>query len=105
MGMNVDLVASREQDAERCVLVGLDLPGSPWNLEESLDELQRLAESAGAVVVGRLIQSLKGPDPATYLGSGKVEELKALAEERVHVDMDDGARERAGSHRNNSPVP
>ncbi|MBO2521904.1 MAG: GTPase HflX [Clostridia bacterium] len=80
--MNVDLVASREQDAERCVLVGLDLPGSPWNLEESLDELQRLAESAGAVVVGRLIQSLKRPDPATYLGSGKVEELKALAEER-----------------------
>lgn len=66
---------------ERCVLVGLELADAQWDLEESLDELARLAESAGAEVVGRITQARSKPDPATYLGSGKVEELKALIHE------------------------
>lgn len=66
---------------ERCILAGLDLADATWDLEESLDELARLAESAGAEVVGRITQARQRPDPATYLGSGKVEELKALVRE------------------------
>lgn len=66
---------------ERCVLVGLDLPQSAWDLEESLDELERLAESAGAEVVGRLTQARNRPDPASYLGTGKLEELKGFVGE------------------------
>lgn len=46
--------------------------------DEHLEELARLADTAGAVVVGTLIQMLDRPHPATYLGSGKVEELKLL---------------------------
>ena len=46
--------------------------------DEHLEELARLADTAGAIVVGTLTQQLDRPHPATYLGSGKVEELKAL---------------------------
>lgn len=47
-------------------------------MDEHLEELARLADTAGAEVVGVLTQQLDRPNPATYLGSGKVEELKAL---------------------------
>lgn len=46
--------------------------------DEHLEELARLADTAGATVVGTLTQNLDRPHPATYLGSGKVEELRAL---------------------------
>ena len=49
--------------------------------EEHLEELARLADTAGAEVVGRLTQLLDRPHPATYLGSGKVEELKELIQQ------------------------
>ena len=44
---------------------------------EHLRELERLADTAGARVVGELTQQLDKPDPATYIGSGKLDELKA----------------------------
>jgi GTPase len=44
-------------------------------MDEHLDELQQLADTAGAVVVGRVTQQLDRPNPATYLGKGKIEEL------------------------------
>ena len=47
-------------------------------MDEHLEELGRLADTAGAEVVGTLTQQLDRPHPGTYLGSGKVEELKAL---------------------------
>lgn len=47
-------------------------------MDEHLEELARLADTAGAAVVGTLTQQLDRPNPATYLGSGKVEELNAL---------------------------
>ena len=50
--------------------------------EDSLDELAELCDTAGAEVVGRLIQNLDSVSSATYLGKGKVEELRELAEER-----------------------
>jgi GTP-binding protein HflX len=68
---------------ERAVLVGLELRGrSRWDLEESLEELARLAESAGAAVCGTFLQRRDRPDPATLLGSGKVQELKRFVLER-----------------------
>jgi GTP-binding protein HflX len=50
-----------------------------FEVEESLDELGRLAESAGAEVVGRMLQERRAPTPGLYFGKGKVEELKALS--------------------------
>ena len=51
-------------------------------MDEHLDELERLADTAGAEVVGRLTQQLDRPNPGTYLGKGKVEELRDLVVER-----------------------
>ena len=51
-------------------------------LDEHLRELERLADTAGAVVVGELTQQLERPHPGTYLGKGKLEELKALVREK-----------------------
>ena len=65
--------------SERAVLVGVLLDGRPGELDP-LEELAGLAESAGAKVVGQLTQRRETPDVATYLGKGKVEELRILAE-------------------------
>jgi GTP-binding protein HflX len=51
---------------------------SAWTLQDSLAELERLADTAGLMVVGVLEQKLDRPNPATLIGSGKVEELVAL---------------------------
>ncbi|HYC51286.1 MAG TPA: GTPase HflX, partial [Gemmatimonadaceae bacterium] len=51
------------------------------DLREHLDELERLTDTAGAVIVGELTQQLDKPHSATYLGAGKVEELRKLVVE------------------------
>lgn len=64
---------------ETAYLVGFDngrISADALALDESLDELQRLCESAGARVVGRTFQRRAKPDVRTYVGSGKVEEIK-----------------------------
>lgn len=58
----------QREEAERAFLVGLDS-------EQSLDELEKLAKTAGAVIVGRMLQKKSRPDTATYIGSGKAETL------------------------------
>ncbi len=60
---------------ERAFLVSVALPDRPWVGEDPLDELRGLATTAGAVVVGELLQKRQGIVPATYIGKGKVEEL------------------------------
>jgi GTP-binding protein HflX len=72
---------------ERAALVGL-FTGSSRNFdpEHSLDELAGLAAAAGAAVVLRLLQKNPKPDPATFLGRGKVETLAAACEE-VSADV------------------
>jgi GTP-binding protein HflX len=50
-------------------------------VDEHLDELRRLADTAGAEVVGRTYQRLEAPTPNLYLGQGKVEELKSILQE------------------------
>jgi GTP-binding protein HflX len=69
---------------ERALLVGAPLKraGARKAMEEHLRELARLADTAGAVVVGELTQQLDRPHPGTYLGKGKIEELKALVQEK-----------------------
>lgn len=70
---------------ERAFLVGVDLRdnNSILSLEDSLTELALLADTAGVDVVGELTQRLNRPHVETYIGPGKVEELKALAEETL----------------------
>ena len=63
---------------ERAILVGVDMPGTDWPVEESLDELAQLAATAGITCVDRVIQRLARPHPGTLLGSGKVQEITEL---------------------------
>jgi GTP-binding protein HflX len=65
---------------KRAILVGVVLPGAQRDLEEPLDELRGLAQTAGVKEVGSLVQNRQVPDATTYLGKGKVAELKQLAE-------------------------
>jgi GTP-binding protein HflX len=68
----------RELQLERVVLVGVWTEGSIENAENSLTELRALAETAGSEVLDGLIQRRDKPDPATYIGSGKVQELREV---------------------------
>ncbi len=70
---------------ERAFLVGVELfqEKNLLTLEDSLTELALLADTAGLDVVGEMTQKLDRPNPETYIGSGKVEELKTLAEETM----------------------
>ena len=62
---------------ERVVLVGVQT-GDNDNVEESLDELEELASTAGAVTVGKIIQNREAVHPGTYIGKGKIEEVRAM---------------------------
>jgi GTP-binding protein HflX len=67
---------------ERAVIVGVGLPGrTDADVAASLDELERLLDTAGAVVVHRVAQRRQHPDAATFVGDGKVDELRELASE------------------------
>ena len=71
---------------ERIVLVGVTIP--PETVDETeahLDELALLVDTAGADVVERVVQRRDGPDPATYVGKGKAEELRRAS---LEVDAD-----------------
>jgi GTP-binding protein HflX len=65
---------------ERAILVGVILPHSDVTPEDPLDELRGLAKTAGLQVVGSLLQKRPQIDIATYIGLGKVEELKELVQ-------------------------
>lgn len=64
---------------DRVVLVGIDRGESDWPVEESLAELERLATTAGAEVVGSVMQRLDKPNPRTFIGAGKAEEVASMA--------------------------
>ncbi|GAB5495127.1 MAG: GTPase HflX [Phycisphaerales bacterium] len=67
--------------SERAVLAAVRLPDSRYNPDDPFGELKALAEQAGAVVVGTLDQMLQRPIAGTYMGTGKLDELKALCDE------------------------
>lgn len=67
---------------ERAILAGVDYNAAAgsWSIEDSLAELKGLAETAGAVVVGQVMQKKAKPDNAFFLGRGKVDEIGMLAQ-------------------------
>ncbi len=75
----------RQDHRERILLLAVTTSGS-WGLERhldaSLDELEQLALTAGGVVLGREVQSRQHPDPSTYIGSGKADELAFLIQQQ-----------------------
>ena len=68
----------RQLRLERVILVGVWTEGTVKDAENSMEELAALAETAGSTVLDALIQRRDKPDPATFIGSGKVSELKGI---------------------------
>ncbi|NLP36728.1 MAG: GTPase HflX [Firmicutes bacterium] len=66
---------------EKAVLVGLDTPNAPWDIEETMQELAQLSGTAGAKAVAEIVQKRERPDTAYYVGKGKLEEIKIIVEE------------------------
>ncbi len=73
---DVTIVEYRQLRLERVVLVGVWTEGTAAEADNSMLELRRLAETAGAVVLDGFTQRRDKPDPATYVGSGKAKELR-----------------------------
>ena len=88
------LKINRRRFKEKAILVGVELPSQNHQLplEQSMEELERLAETAGARVVRKFSQQLKSVTPATLMGRGKVEEIGAcvgkLNPDLVIIDED-----------------
>jgi GTP-binding protein HflX len=94
--MRYDMVTQEPRPpgaGDRAILVGFQLKGkpSPWTLEDSLEELRQLALTAGLEVAGVTWQKLAHIDPATWIGSGKAQELKEIlaAQDATYVLFDD----------------
>ncbi|MCL5429057.1 MAG: GTPase HflX [Chloroflexi bacterium] len=81
--MSKQKLHSAKDSSDRTLLVGLKIAGerSLLALDDSLDELTLLARTAGLYVVGQTSQQIASVNPKTLIGKGKVEEVKALAEE------------------------
>jgi GTP-binding protein HflX len=81
-------LTSTRQPKERAVLVGVELPSrnSKAPLELSLEELERLAETAGATVLEKHSQQVKTITPATLIGRGKVDEIQKCLQQ-IHADL------------------
>ncbi|MBQ9763146.1 MAG: GTPase HflX [Phascolarctobacterium sp.] len=81
---------SLAQAQERAVLVGMEYNGMlntlGWSIEDSVEELKQLADTAGAQVVARFMQKRPKPDPAFFIGKGKVQEL-ALFVQQENIDL------------------
>lgn len=76
--------ASQDNVQERAIIVALNRESGAAAedaAQRSLDELQELVEACGAEVLFQVMQNKKKPDPATYIGSGKLKEIQLLAEE------------------------
>ena len=71
-----EMIELREE-IEKVILVGVSVEDTD-DTEKSLDELEELAKTAGAVTVGRVIQNREMIDPGTYVGKGKIDEIKEL---------------------------
>lgn len=71
---------------ERVLIVGVETPDAEWPMQESLDELERLVNTADGIVVARETQRLSTPVPKTFVGSGKAEELAGIVR-RMDIDV------------------
>jgi GTP-binding protein HflX len=77
---DVTEVEYRQLRLENVVIIGVFSQGTLADAENSLRELAALAETAGAVVLDGLLQRRPHPDPSTYFGKGKAEELRAIVQ-------------------------
>ncbi len=66
---------------EQALLVAVERQQQTWGVEDSLEELARLAETVDVEIVGAVTQKVDHPHPATYVGSGKLQEIKDLRDE------------------------
>ena len=80
--------ASLQVMAERAILIGMEWGrnDSLWTVDDSLEELKQLADTAGATVIKKFIQKRPKPDPAFFIGRGKVQEL-ALYAQQENIDL------------------
>lgn len=74
-------VLSTQDIIEKVILVGVQLDNSENDEESLLDELEELVKTAGGIVIGRIIQSREQFHPATYIGKGKLDEIRILIDE------------------------
>lgn len=75
-----ELYLNQDEDRERAILVALTLGRDESEVERSLEELEALAQTAGVEVTEKLVQRKDRPAAATYIGSGKAEEINMLAQ-------------------------
>jgi len=75
---DVSEVENRQLRLERVVLVSVWTSGTQADADNAMAELKLLAETAGSEVLDSLVQRRSNPDPATYVGSGKVEEIREV---------------------------
>jgi len=74
-------IKQEKEKKENAIIVGVRVGGVPKNIvNDNLDELERLAETAGARILFRVIQTKKKIDPAYFIGKGKIEEIAHLVE-------------------------
>lgn len=80
--------ASLQVMSERAILIGMEWGrnDSLWTVDDSLEELKQLADMAGATVIKKFIQKRPKPDPAFFIGRGKVQEL-ALYAQQENIDL------------------
>ena len=69
-----------QEEMEKYILAAVEEDGGEIDAEQSLDELSDLLWTAGGEEAGRVIQKRESPHPKTYLGSGKIQEVKAMLE-------------------------
>ncbi|TKV27982.1 GTPase HflX [Arthrobacter sp. NamB2] len=97
---DVTEVEYRQLRLERVVLAGLWSEGTAQDAENSLQELAALAETAGSEVLDGMVQRRLKPDPGTFLGSGKAQELKEVVQatgaDTVIVDSELSPSQRRG---------
>jgi GTP-binding protein HflX len=76
-----------EEKKERAILIGINYPGQDENeVNDFLDELAFLAKTAGADPVSRFTQKIESPNPRTFLGTGKIEEIASFVTDN-HIDI------------------
>ena len=80
----IDMIELAQTGKEKCILVGVPTRTNvKAEVDESLTELALLADTAGAEVVGRITQDRDRPEPATFIGKGKVEEVRQRLKEEA----------------------
>ena len=76
------MIEKKEISNEKALLIGVVRPGTTETIiNEHLDELELLAETAGAEVVGRITQKVSKINPSTFIGKGKAEQIISQAKE------------------------